>query len=88
MLNLDEKQLFRGLCDLYFCKRHLVNTLYKMLKSQDFFHSQDAISKSVKVLNFTKVEVEIPHKLAEIDEDLMLIFNHAKDFHKVVRNKN
>ncbi|UZV39681.1 hypothetical protein APT65_00078 [Trabzonvirus APT65] len=76
MMTLDEKMLFRSLCDLYNHKPEMLQFLLdKLLEQQAHRRDEDLIVATMVVLQEKKDK--IPSELGKIGEDYKAIYLHA-----------
>lgn len=76
MVTLDEKILFRSLCDLYNHKPEMLSYLLdKLIEQQPYRRSENLILATMVVLK--ESEDKILFELEKIDKDYKAIFLHA-----------
>lgn len=76
MVTLDEKMLFRSLCDLKNNKPEMLSFLLKKLLEQQPYRSNENLILATMVILQEKKD-QIPSELGKIDKDYKAIYLHA-----------
>lgn len=76
MISLDEKMLFRSLCDLKNNKPEMLSFLYDKILEQQLHRKGENLMLAIMIM-LQESEDKIPSELKKIDEDYKAIYLHA-----------